>query len=211
MEGRINVPLIQKLLSLKDKTVADEVLIEEWGIADDAYRLCCVVQSSLGLEGCKIEYRTSNHRRIRAASFFNTSYSDESPHIIVLSPDLLDILDEAELSFVIGHEIGHLMFKHDHFRRVVQFIYPELKKLPYLLRNLYELWSQLAEISADRVGLLAVKEIEPAILAMHKCSSLPLIMRGGKINDREVELVLKIAVEDIRSTMRKPLTWCYAP
>lgn len=178
MEGRINVPLIRKLLSLRYKTVADEVLIEgssflQGHLADEAYRLCCGVQSSLGFEYCKIEYLTSTHPKINAVSFFNGDYSEDHPHYIILNPNLVDILDEAELSFVIGHEIGHLMFEHDHFRRVVQFIYPNLKRMPYLLRNQYELWSQLAEMSADRVGLMAAKEIELAVTAMYKCSHGP--------------------------------------
>jgi len=179
MEGRINAPIVQRLLSLRDKGDAPDLPAKETSrLSADSmahlHELCRSVQASLGLEGCGIDYHACSHPRMKAASFFKAACSEEDPHLIILNADLINTLSEAELSFVIGHEMGHLTFEHDHFKRISRFIYPDLKKMPYLLRNDYELWSQLAEMSADRVGLMAAKDIEPAVMALFKCA------RGSK-------------------------------
>jgi hypothetical protein len=72
---------------------------------------------------------------------------------------------------VIGHEIGHLVFKHHTIRRVICQIYPNWEEIPPLLQITFDLWRKLGEISADRLGLLAVKDIKPALQAMFKLSA----------------------------------------
>lgn len=180
IERRVNAPLIQQLLSIKDRGSDNSGLSaylkgNNLPLSDkvgrDLFRLCNNVQKSLGLTGLKIEYLISKSRDINAAAFFNVNYGDKNPHFIILNSGLLELLEEPELAFVVGHELGHLIYEHTNLKRVVQFIYPEFDRLPYLLRGLYELWGKLGEISADRAGLLAIKRLEPAVMAMFKLSS----------------------------------------
>jgi len=90
--------------------------------------------------------------------------------IIVITSSLLDLLSSAELSFIIGHEIGHYVFEH--------YKHPR----PYDNENQLERFNKLqlsrsAEISADRVGLLATmsdnnkSNIEIAVSSMIKTVS----------------------------------------
>jgi len=78
------------------------------------------------------------------------------PHIIVLSSRLLEVFTPEELRFVIGHELGHMVF--DHFgipmpgTAAVEDMAGQMVTRQNALR-LY-LWCRSAEISADRVGLI---------------------------------------------------------
>ncbi|HET6583228.1 MAG TPA: M48 family metallopeptidase [Nannocystaceae bacterium] len=78
------------------------------------------------------------------------------PHIIVLSSRLLEVFTPEELRFVIGHELGHMVF--DHFgipmpgTAAVEDMAGQMVTRANALK-LY-LWCRSAEISADRVGLV---------------------------------------------------------
>ena len=95
---------------------------------------------------------------------------DEKSLYIMISSGLIQNFDDEELSFVIGHEIGHALF--DHFR------YParHLMELgadylsPLHAMKLFA-WSRNAEISADRVGLICGENFEAAARTFFKLSS----------------------------------------
>lgn len=80
---------------------------------------------------------------------------------ILLTSGLVDLLTPAELQFVIGHEIGHFVYRH--------FTYPAVGEEVNLGERLATLNLQrAAEISADRMGLLAANSVEEACSAMIK-------------------------------------------
>ncbi len=83
---------------------------------------------------------------------------------IILTSRLIELLNEKELMFVIGHEVAHYIYQHS--------IYPnpntgenEITKLNIL--NL----SRAAEISADRIGFLACGDLESSLRANLKLAS----------------------------------------
>ena len=83
---------------------------------------------------------------------------------IILTSKLIELLNEKELMFVIGHEVAHYVYQHS--------IYPnpnseenEITKLNIL--NL----SRAAEISADRIGFLACGDLESSLRANLKLAS----------------------------------------
>tara|TARA_B100000401_G_scaffold438206_1_gene385869 strand:- start:284 stop:1468 length:1185 start_codon:yes stop_codon:yes gene_type:complete len=90
--------------------------------------------------------------------------------IIIITSSLLEILSPSELSFVIGHEIGHYVFKHYKYPR------PSNNESQIERFNKLQL-SRAAEISADRIGLLATiseegkSRIEVAVSSMIKIVS----------------------------------------
>jgi len=80
--------------------------------------------------------------------------------VVRFSSGLIDILNTDEFEFVIGHELGHYLFKH-----FGTSILTSEKDLEVLIK----LRSQ--EISADRIGLLACKSLPVAIRAILKTVS----------------------------------------
>lgn len=90
--------------------------------------------------------------------------------VIVLTSGLVDLLDEDELSFVVGHELGHAMSGHAVYQTLLQRLIQlsvVLTSIPIgglavraIMAALME-WSRKAELSADRAGLLATQD--PAV------------------------------------------------
>jgi Zn-dependent protease with chaperone function/uncharacterized tellurite resistance protein B-like protein len=106
---------------------------------------------------------------INAATVHNPS----GPSVLVLSSRLIEVFTEAELRFVIGHELGHLAF--DHFAipmpatAIVEDAAGVIVSRATALK-LY-LWCRAAEISADRAGLVCGKDPEAAASGFFKLAS----------------------------------------
>jgi Zn-dependent protease with chaperone function len=90
-----------------------------------------------------------------------------SKPFIVLNSGLVDLLDEEELRFVIGHELGHALSGHAVYQTLLQrllVLSGALAAIPLgalglraIVAALFE-WSRKAELSADRAGLLATQD-----------------------------------------------------
>ena len=88
---------------------------------------------------------------------------------MVLNSGIINDFSVPEIRFVIGHELGHVLYKHSDI------------SVPGLLRQHHDLafedarllfrWSQSAEISADRVGLLCSGSLEGSVGSLFKVSS----------------------------------------
>lgn len=105
---------------------------------------------------------------------------------IVLDSGLVDLLDEEELRFVLGHELGHAVSGHAVYQTLLQRLLSMtgvLNAVPLgalgvrgIVAALYE-WSRKAELSADRAGLLATADPSTAYRVHMKTAS------GGHLAD----------------------------
>jgi Zn-dependent protease with chaperone function len=102
------------------------------------------------------------------------AYGMEKPFIILNSGMLL-LLDDDELQFVIGHEIGHIMSGHVLYTTMM-IILVQLAERGFpvvglaaraILFALLE-WYRKAELSADRAGILSIQQPEVGMRAMLK-------------------------------------------
>jgi len=83
------------------------------------------------------------------------------PHIICINSGLIQFFSDEELAFVIGHEIGHLIFKHSQLNVASMILRgSETKNVSKQVINTFYRWSQYAEISSDRMGFMAQPNLE---------------------------------------------------
>ncbi|MCC7541343.1 MAG: M48 family metalloprotease [Deltaproteobacteria bacterium] len=99
---------------------------------------------------------------------------DES-HVLSLTSALVERMSDAELRFVVGHEVGHLAWRHYQSRLAAAAFGEDdigrSKAPPLLLRRL-ESWDRMAEISADRAGFLVIDgDLSVAVSAFFKIQS----------------------------------------
>ena len=80
--------------------------------------------------------------------------------IVLLSSGLIDILENKEIEFVIGHEIGHFIYGHG-----LALASSNTESLEFSIQK------RAQEISADRIGLLASESLDNSIRAMMKTMS----------------------------------------
>lgn len=101
--------------------------------------------------------------------------SASEPHVLELTSALVERMNDDEIRFVLGHEVGHLAYRHYRARlSVAAFGVDEQNeaKAPPLLARRLESWDRLAEISADRAGLLVVDcRLDVAVSAFFKLQS----------------------------------------
>jgi Zn-dependent protease with chaperone function len=101
---------------------------------------------------------------------------------IVLSSGLVDLLDDAEIRWVIGHELGHVLSGHTVYRTMLYYLVNLAARFALVsfawigLRAVIwglEEWHRKSELSSDRAGLLATQDVEAARRALMK-------MAGGR-------------------------------
>ena len=103
-----------------------------------------------------------------------TTFGSEEPFITLYS-GLLDKLDDAEVRSVMGHELGHLHAEHGLYRTVAQVMargtqfmgtVGQLLSIP-LQKALYK-WMRCSELTADRSGLLACRDLGTSLNVLLK-------------------------------------------
>ena len=114
------------------------------------------------------------------------AYGMKEPFIIVNSGTVA-LLSDRQLSYVLGHEVGHVMSDHVLYRTMTVLLM-QLAQLGFpivglaaraILVALLE-WSRKSELSSDRAGLLAIQEPDEVMSSMLK-------MAGGG-SDEETSL-----------------------
>lgn len=97
-----------------------------------------------------------------------TMGSDEEPYI-VLGNHLVSALTKEQLSFVIGHECGHVAMGHVVYHTAANVVGTMANAIPVVGPVAYnsaciaiKAWSRRSEITADRAGLLCCGDMEIA-------------------------------------------------
>lgn len=100
--------------------------------------------------------------------------------IIVLNSGLIDLCDDDEIMFIIGHECGHIKSNHMLYHMMAQVINMIIDAIPFgsiaaapLQYALYY-WDRMSEFTADRAGLLTCQDKGAAIRAFMKMAGMPI-------------------------------------
>jgi Zn-dependent protease with chaperone function len=106
------------------------------------------------------------------------AYGMEKP-FIVLNSGAVRLLDDEELTYLIGHEVGHVLSGHVLYRtmtvlllQLAQMGFPVVGLAARIVLVALLEWNRKAELSADRAGLLALQRPEQTLHAM-------MTMAGG--------------------------------
>lgn len=107
----------------------------------------------------------------------------ENP-IVVLDSGLMDLCDEDEKLFVIGHELGHIKSNHMLYHMMAQLINYVIDIVPggsivaAPLRYALLYWDRMSEFTADRAGMLCCQNRDAAVRAFVKMAGLPISQYG---------------------------------
>ncbi len=96
---------------------------------------------------------------------------DTSNDIVNVNSGMISMLDNDELMFVVGHEIGHLISRYARINKLLNFVFPANVEMPLILRHKIELWMKLAELTADRFGYIASPNLEKCVSGFFKMAS----------------------------------------
>jgi Zn-dependent protease with chaperone function len=141
----------------------------------------------------------------------NASCVGMSTPFIVVTSRAVELFDDDELRYVLGHELGHLTSGHAVYRTMMAILSRMALNLAWLpigsiaLRGiivaLHEWWRK-AELSADRAGLLAGQDPAAALRAHMKLAG------GGDLSEIDTAAFLDQAAEydrggDLRDSLLK--------
>jgi Zn-dependent protease with chaperone function len=118
---------------------------------------------------------------------------------IVLHSELVETMTLDELTFVIGHELGHIKCSHGLYRLMGDLLLrywdilssvvaiPGLGMLRVPLLSAYWEWFRRAELTCDRAGLLCVQDLDAGLRALSQLA--------GKVSGYEDEFNTDAAIK----------------
>jgi hypothetical protein len=130
---------------------------------------------------------------------------------VVVNTGLLDLLDDEEQRYVIGHEVGHILSGHAVYRTMALILTSLAERIAWIplgsialrgiIMGLNE-WMRKSELSADRAGLLAGQDVDAVKRALMKMAG------GTRLHEMDTEAFLEQAREydaagDVRDGLLK--------
>ena len=93
-----------------------------------------------------------------------------SPKVVVLYASLFKVMDEDEIAFILGHELGHVALGHTWLNSLLGGMagIPSTYSAAILLNGAFLWWNRTCEFSADRAGMLACGRLDKAVSALIK-------------------------------------------
>lgn len=115
------------------------------------------------------------------------------PRTVVVYAGLLEVMDEAELRFIVGHELGHIALGHTWLNSLIGGMagIPSPYFAAALLYFAFRWWNRACEYSADRAGLLACGQPEKAVSALVKLTG-----QGARSSQAVQQALMRLEAED---------------
>jgi uncharacterized tellurite resistance protein B-like protein len=125
-----------------------------------APRLCSLLDEVRKTLGFREAIDLFVHQDPSINAFAIPSREPGLPHAVVFTSATVERMTDDELRFVMGHELAHVCFGHDRPRLALEAVGTDERgnsRMPVLLQKRLGCWDRLAELSADRAGLIAVR------------------------------------------------------
>ena len=106
-----------------------------------------------------------------------TGYKNDT--ILTIYSGAIDLMTDSELTYIIGHELGHIKSGHVLYHVMAQFFTQVISStllagkllVPIQLGLAY--WNRMSEFTADRAGLLACQDLDASLSAIMKMAGIP--------------------------------------
>ncbi|MGD8963694.1 MAG: M48 family metallopeptidase, partial [Desulfobacterales bacterium] len=154
--------------NFRNQLLKDGAFLLSQPISPRIFNIVTETKQKLGLEG-EYEVFCLNSNSINAFAYVQPA-EDKNFFIIGITSAALEELEDREIQFILGHELGHFLFEHN---RMNYLINPNpgsqgVTLLPSMGENIFLRWRKKCEISTDRIGLIACGDFENAARAMLK-------------------------------------------
>jgi len=164
---------VEAYLKLAEEEDRDQAMIHLQGIFRDgtpltpvlAPELFALLETARNRLGINIPVRVTctNSSKMDAVALAVQDGNCAVLHLNLTS-DLLKSLKDLSLLFVLGHELGHILSED---RQLFRLNRPSERPgsrslLPAQSESIYLRWRRMAELSADRCGLIACRDLEAA-------------------------------------------------
>ena len=181
--------------SLRDKLMSDGVFLTKT-ISPRIYKIIEIVTERLLIKE-KFDVFCLKDSDINAFASIDINHNRKD-NIIALTSGALEQLNDNEIAFLIGHELGHFIFRHNDMLALLvrDKNNPNITVLPYMGECLFLRWRKKSEISADRIGLIASHSFE--------ASSSALIKAGFGLTEKNLNLDIDSLLKQIESIKESP-------
>ena len=154
--------------NFRNQLLKDGAFLLSQPISPRIFNIVTETKQKLGLEG-EYEVFCLNSNSINAFAYVQPA-EEKNFFIIGITSAALEELEDLEIQFILGHELGHFLFEHN---RMNYLINPNptsqgVTLLPSMGENIFLRWRKKCEISTDRIGLIACGNFENAARAMLK-------------------------------------------
>ena len=115
------------------------------------------------------EFYITNNPELNA--FAVSRLEEDQSHIININSGLIDKVDDDELKFIVGHEIGHLISNNANIAQLLNFVFADQTETPLMMQHKIAVWDKLSELTADRFGFIACGNLDKVLSCFFKMAS----------------------------------------
>ena len=115
------------------------------------------------------EFYLTNNPELNAVAV--SRLVEDQSHIININSGLIDKVDDDELKFIVGHEIGHLISNNANIAQLLNFVFADQTETPLMMQHKIAVWDKLSELTADRFGFIACGNLDKVLSCFFKMAS----------------------------------------
>jgi len=194
----------EELEAITQEMLNNTVLLNRY-VAPRLYDLCARVQTKLGFDE-QIDFYVMSTPEMNAFSINGFGFV---PHIVCLNSGLIQLFTDDELMYVIGHEIGHIIYQHSKLNIAHKFIFKDDEQRPPAAFTINYLRAiKHDEISADRVGFCAIPDLGVVTSAIFKLHyGLPAESLNFQTDAylKQLDRIKELGLGDLFSTHPNPM------